>query len=1091
MVALALALWLLQAPAQPGAPDLEAAYRANNRGVALLEQFSYDEAALAFRDALRLAPSLDLARLNLAIADFYAGRPADAAAAARAAAERMPENPTAHFMRGLIAKSENRLDEAVAAFTRVLALDARDPGTLVALGQIHLQERRLAEAVALFERAGAAEPFNVAAAYNLALALTRAGRAAEGREAMQRFERLRDSAYGVTYAQTYLSQGRYGEALASTGAESGLVDPDPPAVKFVTADVFPPRPGPGRAGAGAVTLADADMDGDTDAIESSADGVRLLRNAGGRFSDDTAQARIPALPGAVAAIVGDYDNDTRPDLFVLTSSGRALLHQNADGTFADVTTAAGLPAPPAGAATTAFADLDHDGDLDIVTAGTSLQLLRNNGNGTFSDVTAPSGAGALPGRAIAVAPTDYDGGRDIDILVATASGVVLFRNMRDGTFRNATEAGLPASGRFTAMSVGDVNKDGFPDVFLGTASGADTLALSNGSGRYTLVAAPPDSGPASAAQFLDYDNDGLLDLVAARGPGLSVQRNLGNGKWARTVSADVGTHHFAAADLDTDGDRDVVLREADGRLHLLRNDGGNRHASVRARLTARVSNRSAIGAKIEMRAGSLRQALELSSASPAVAPPDAIFGLGARTSADVIRVLWPSGILQAETTVTPAPGSRHVTITELDRKPSSCPYLFTWNGRGFEFVTDFMGGAEMGAWMGPGAWNHPDPDEYVRIRGDQLRERGGRFELRVTNELEEALFVDRLQLIAVDHADDVEVYPDEGLRARRVPFRLHQVRNARPPARATDEHGHDVLPRLAALDRRYVDDFATRSIRGYAAPHVLDLDLGPGPDSVLLLTGWTDYAFSNDNVAASQQGLALSLPIVQVKDARGAWTTVLDNIGFPVGRPQTLVVDLTGRFLSPSREVRVMTSMRIYWDQVRVGARVDTPVTLTRLEPMVADLRWRGFSAEATASEPYTYDYTRVAASAPWMTPAGRYTREGDVRPLLRAVDDMFVISRPGDELTLAFDARGVRGRTFLLYSDGFSKEMNPRSAIPDTVGPLPFHGMTGYPYPSSERYPATEAHLEYQRRYNTRVVPRPMPSLAIAPAPERRLPKK
>ena len=1089
--ALALALWLLQAAAPPDGPTLEAAYRANNRGVALLEQFSYDEAAAAFRDALRLAPSLELARLNLAIGDFYAGRPAEAAAGARLAAERLPSTPHAHFIRGLIARSEDRLDEAVAAFTRVLALDARDAGTLVALGQVHLQERRAAEALALFERALAAEPFNVTAAYNLALALTRAGRADEGRDAMQRFERLRDSAYGVTYAQTYLSQGRYGEALASTGAEPGLVDAARPAVKYVPADVFPRRTG-SAAGAGAVTLADLDSDGDPDVIEGTVDGVRLLRNTGGQFADDTARARIPALPGAVAAVAADYDNDARADIFVLTESGRALLHQRTDGTFEDVTTAAGLPAPPAGTATAAFADVDHDGDLDIVAAGAALQLLRNNGNGTFTDVTGPSGIGVLPGRAVAVAPTDFEGRRDIDILVATSAGIALFRNLRDGTFRDAAaDVGLPPAGRFTAISVGDVNKDGFPDVFLGTASGADAVALSDGSGRYTQVAAPGASGAASAAQVFDYDNDGLLDLVAARASGLSVHRNLGNGKWDAAVSADAGKHQFAAADVDGDGDRDVVLREADGRLLLLRNDGGDRHGSLRARLTARVSNRSAIGAKIEMRAGSLRQSLELSAASPALAPADAIFGLGSRTAADVIRVLWPSGILQAETAVTPQPGRRDVAIAELDRKPSSCPYLFTWNGRGFEFVTDFMGGAEMGAWMGPGAWNQPDPDEYVRIRGDQLRERDGRYELRVTNELEEALFVDRLQLIAIDHDAGVDVYPDEGLRAKRVPFTLHQVRNARPPARATDEHGHDVLPRLAALDRRYVDDFATLPVRGYAAPHVLDLDLGPGGESVLLLTGWTDYAFSNDNVAASQQGLGMSLPVVQVKDDRGAWTTVLDNVGFPVGRPQTLVVDLTGRFLSRSREVRILTNMRIYWDQVRVGERARTPVGLTRLDPVTADLRWRGFSAEATEQEPYSYDYARVSSWAPWMTPAGRYTREGDVRPLLRAVDDLFVVSRPGDELALAFDARGVRGRTFLLYSDGFSKEMNPRSAIPDSVGPLPFHGMSGYPYPLSERYPASRVHRDYQRRYNTRIVPRPVPSLELAPTLDPRLSRR
>ncbi|MCV5591572.1 hypothetical protein OFN17_29520, partial [Escherichia coli] len=89
------------------------------------------------------------------------------------------------------------------------------------------------------------------------------------------------------------------------------------------------------------------------------------------------------------------------------------------------------------------------------------------------------------------------------------------------------------------------------------------------------------------------------------------------------------------------------------------------------------------------------------------------------------------------------------------RKPSSCPYLFTWNGGRFEFVTDFLGGGEMGYWLGPGQWNVPDPVEYVRIRDDQLRARNGRFEIRVTNELEEVLYLDRLQLIAVAHPANV------------------------------------------------------------------------------------------------------------------------------------------------------------------------------------------------------------------------------------------------------------------------------------------------------------------------------------------------
>src|SRR4029450_1231742 len=111
----------------------------------------------------------------------------------------------------------------------------------------------------------------------------------------------------------------------------------------------------------------------------------------------------------------------------------------------------------------------------------------------------------------------------------------------------------------------------------------------------------------------------------------------------------------------------------------------------------------------------------------------------------------------------PAARAARLAVEELDRKPSSCPYLYAWNGHAFAFITDFMGGGEMGYYEGPGAWNHPDPLEYVRLDAEQLKPRDGRYELRVTNELEEALFVDRLALLAVAHPPDVEVYPNEGM----------------------------------------------------------------------------------------------------------------------------------------------------------------------------------------------------------------------------------------------------------------------------------------------------------------------------------------
>lgn len=1076
----------------------ERAYRASNLGIARLEQFDYTEAAGAFREALAIEPSLAAAHFNLALALFYDGHPDAADAEARAAAAGMPAAPQPAYLLGLIAKAQNHPDDAITAFRRVLAIDPRDAGANVNVGQLYLQQRDTTQAIAFFRTAVDAEPFNVTAAYGLATALVRSGQTAESQTAMRRFQTLRDSTYGATYAQGYLQQGRYAEAIVSTGAERDLVDPATPAVVFkdATPETFD------RSGAHDVLLFDQDGDGDLDVLMTRASASRLLRNDGGRFVDATPTSGAISRTGGSAVLAGDVDNDGRPDLFFLGDGGGRLLRQTAGGAFEDVTsTASGLGSSTLRARSAAFVDVDHDGDLDIVIAGADgpAQLLRNNGNGTFTDISAEAGFKAAASGAIAIVPTDFDNHRDIDVMVVSPGAApVLLQNRRDGTFRDVADAtGLPGRGSYSAVAAGDINKDGFTDFFLGRPGAPGLFAMSDGRERFSVRAAPDGSRGATAAVLVDYDNDGLLDLLAFGAAGPALLRNLGD-RWS-DVTAAAGLDgllpparhvvQVAAGDMDGDGDTDLVVRLDDGSIRLWRNDGGNRQRSVHVRLTARVSNRSGLGSKIEMRAGGLRQRLELSSATPAIAPADAIFGLGPRAAADIIRVLWPSGILQTEIAPPPAAsGPMALALTELDRKPSSCPYLFSWNGTRFEFVTDFLGGGEMGDWIAPATWNRPDPDEYVRIRGDQLQERDGRFELRITNELEEAMFLDRVQLVAVDHPGGAAVFPNEGLRAAPLPFRVYETRGAHAPLRATDEHGHDVLPLIRSVDRRYPDDFELSSIRGYAARHTLTLDLGPGADqAVLLMTGWTDYAFSTDNVAAEQRGIAMEAPALQIRDAGGNWRTAIADMGFPVGRPQTVVVDLRGKLRGPSREVRIVTNMRIYWDQILVdtsGGRI--PRRLTRLGPASAELRPRGFSAEVSPDgrEPYTYDYSRVTSTAPWKTPAGRYTKFGDVLPLLRQSDDMFAIAAPGDEIALAFLARDLPSlpsgwsRTFFLYADGYSKEMNIRSATPDAVAPLPFHAMHGYPYGAGERYPSSPAYRRYLARYNTRVVAAPVPSL-------------
>ncbi|MGA9997971.1 MAG: FG-GAP-like repeat-containing protein, partial [Pyrinomonadaceae bacterium] len=911
----------------------EEAYRANNLGVALLEQFKYREGAEEFKRALQLDPKLKLARTNLSIALYNVPDLEGALREARAAAALDTNAPQPHYIMGLVARSQSRTEDAIKEFRRVLEADSQDTGANVNVGQLLAQQRNYAEAIKSFRTALDAEPYNLTALYNLAITLTRNGERAEGQRLLQKFQELRANGAGTTTGTNYLEQGRYAEAIASIGAESELVNRATPLVVFTdaTTSMLPDDSReqtsltPNMRRGGHVTLFDWDGDGDLDLLVINDKEQRLYRNDKGKFVDVTKSAGAltdKIKDRALFAVAGDYDNDGRPDLFVMLAGGASLYHNDGNGSFSDVTKAANIPAYPYLSNSAAFVDVDHDGDLDIFIAGQSTlatplgnaefpsspgvagapnMLLRNDGNGKFTDVTDAAKVKGELHPAVAVVPTDFNNRRDVDLLVVNYGAPPdLFSNQRDGTFRNvAKEVGLDVSGRWTCVAAGDVNKDGFTDFFFGGVDAqAGLFAMSDGKGHFKTFAAPKETEGASAAQFIDYDNDGLLDCVIFSNDGLRVLRNLGD-SWSNVSKHAVSPLLFsnqaqhlnlagrilAAGDLDGDGDTDLITCALPEPLKIVRNDGGNRNRSIRVNLQGRVSNRSGVEAKIEVRAGSLVQKLETYAASPAPAPADIIFGLGKRVAPDAVRVLWPSGVVQSEIEMTNnqavsartnGPAALTLPVIELDRKPSSCPYLYTWNGERFEFITDFMGGGEMGYLEEPGRRNTPDPDEYVRIRSEQLKERDGRYELRVTNELEETLYADKFQLIAIAHPRGVEVYPNEGMIDPPLPpFKLYATRDAHAPLGATDDHGHDVLARVSKLDRTYPDDFKLQKIRGYSDEHTLTLKLDEDgatrKRTLLLLTGWTDYAWSSDNVAASQSGKSMKLPALQVKNGAGEW----------------------------------------------------------------------------------------------------------------------------------------------------------------------------------------------------------------------------
>lgn len=1080
----------------------ENAYRANNRGVSLLEQFKFDEAEKEFRAALKLKPDFKLAKINLAIALFNAKKLDEAKSAARAFLRIEKDSPQAYYILGLTARSENQPEEALANFKKVLEFDEKDVGANVNIGQILTQQRDYKGATRVLQTAYDAEPFNLSAIYNLATALQRSGERQRAAELLKKFQILRDTSAGVNIGLNYLEQGKYAEALSSTGAENELVDLKIPQVKFVdaTAFFFNQSPASVKTKRGrkmpdisqnqapnfpvqTAALFDYDGDAKLDLVISRYGRLFLYHNRNGRFVDVTTDSGDLAKDYEYISnslVAGDYDNDLKTDLLAVRVDGFTLYRNEGGGKFAEVTAAAKLPVHKPndrtliGAYAAAWVDFDHDGDLDIFTAGgfdfdkkgaeglLPNKLFRNNNDGSFTEVSAEAKIGDKPDAA-AVVPTDFNNSRDVDLLVVGAEKTYLYSNQRNDTFKDvAPETGIDIGGRTVAAA--DVNKDGFTDFFIGRSDGESALFASDGKGKYIKKKISAEKISVVAAQFLDFDNDGLIDLVASGVFGVKIWRNTGD-RWQEFKTKFDGSGKFVSGDLDDDGDLDLIFVPLTEPIRIFRNDGGNRNKSVILDLQGRVSNKTGIGAKTILRAGSLSQQLESYAASPAPAPSGIHFGLGRRERADSIRVLWSSGIIQSETDF--AANAAVLKIQEVDRKPASCPYLYAWNGEEFEFVTDFLGGGEMANWAGKGVYHYPDSDEFVRIAPDKLKAKDGFYELRVTNELEEVMYLDKVKLVAVEHDQNAEIYPNEGLgKSESSNEKIVSAQNSAAPLSAVNSQGENILPKIIKEDRVFYDDFKFLPIRGYAETHSLTLNLddkkGFRGRTVLLLTGWTDYAFSSDNVNAAQSGKSLSMPSLQVKNARGEWQTVIESIGIPVGRPQTLAVDLTGKFLTDSREVRIVTNFRTFWDKIAVDVSEKiTDLKTFEIEPETASLRERGFSRETKFGGMIVPDYADVSFRSPWKDFAGRFTRTGDVKLLLKEIDDVFVIAKAGDEFVLNFKGLPAppagKTYTFLFFADGYSKEMDINSGSPDAVLPLPFKGMTKYPYGADEAFPMTD----------------------------------
>ncbi len=1090
-IALAAALAAATSTAAATSPDSTATeehYReaaaVHGQALVAIDAGEWERAVRALTVLEALLPDNLLPPLNLAISHLEAGDLEAAGAALDRAAALDPNHPSLLHLRARLERELGR--PWTAAIETFAAAHPRDPRPYYLASRWHTEDGDPQAAAAAARRAAAADP------ENLVLLVDRLVTAAAvaGPDMADDLYAIEDRLDGFDE-----EAAPWAEAILDAAAPEGDPAAAAPAAQVLRNLLRPgelyrqhlrPLVGRGEVGRGFFLQLDfvpplpASIQGGSDIsfgwslgnrwpVELSGRPLTIVRGGdillavvGGRveemrWSEEGWQRGTGSSIGALEIDAGvdvrvwsglDFDQDRSSDRIVDHSgslwwlSGRTGAQVELTAVSGDV----GLVAP---------VDLDHDGDLDLVVSDEARShYLRNNADGTWEADAWKDGTG-LPGGLTGILTdfesADFDDDGDSDAVAVTADGLSYLENVRRGLFE-ASAIPLDDPAGVAGLEVSDFDNDGLFDLLAWGSSGASLVRRTTGGFEIVEIA----ETPWHEAEVADFDNDGDPDIAVLTAGSFHFARNLGGSFEIEEVAAlDNRVEHLSAGDWDEDGDLDLVASAADG-LALWRNEGGNLNHWLRLSLTGRVENNAknhsqGYGSRVEVRSGGRYQHLRSEGRILHI-------GLGASRQADLLRVLWTNGLAQSWSAL-----AADQILNEEQVLKGSCPFLYAWNGSRFEFVTDLLWKSPLGMTFPDGsAAPHQSGRDFVRIPPTALETVGGDYWMIVTEELWEAVYLDRQELWVYDAPAEVGFVVDESFSLPPHPAApsVSWLGELRPPTAARDHSGRDVTRRLTARDGRHVGGLPLGRYQGVAAPHTLELEFdrvsrrGDG-DLQLVLWGWIFPTDTSINVALSQQRTpAAPLTRLEYRHFGGDWAEVTGGFRIPAGKRKAVVVDLPPGLGDAPFELRLTTNFQIYWDAAAVAERRTIDARLTRLRPRDARLSYRGFSRlyRDDAFGPHLFDADRVTTEVRFRDLIGSYTSYGAVSPLLAGNDDRLVVMNAGDALTVRYPATELPplpdgwSRHFVLHTDGWVKDGDLNTAASQTVGPMPYHAMTAYP---------------------------------------------
>ncbi len=490
------------------------------------------------------------------------------------------------------------------------------------------------------------------------------------------------------------------DAGGSVESAAWVVDVDPTFTKITGSPTVLPGNSTG------VAWGDINNDGWPDLFVAGNTHNFYTNNGDGNFSRVNTGS-IATDSGGNSAVWGDYDNDGFLDLYVGNGGNNYLYHNDGNGAFTRISSN-GLGNAAGNLAFGAWADYDRDGNLDLfVSSGFTKgvnSLFHNNGEGNFTRITNSALVRDGPQFSQGPAWADYDNDGWPDLFVANARDYnnggtpqlsFLYHNLGNGSFEKITNSAVSTTfGGFACGAWGDYDNDGFPDLFVcGYATGSSPqrhfLYHNNGDGTFTAVtnagSIVTDAGYDQGCAWADYDNDGYLDLfIASGGPGAFkdfLYHNNSDGTFTRVTRGSLVNDNgegagCAWADVNHDGFPDLYVSNFQNQTtekNALYLNSGNSNNWLTVKCEGRVSNRSGIGAKVRVQATiggrTMRQMREISGSGGYMSQNDldASFGIGDGTNIDLLRLEWPSGIVQELTDVAP---KQFLTVIEPDARIS-------------------------------------------------------------------------------------------------------------------------------------------------------------------------------------------------------------------------------------------------------------------------------------------------------------------------------------------------------------------------------------------------------------------------------------